>query len=365
MKIIYFYYLLLLLLPSFGIASDLDSTNGSWNIQLRIDYGFIIAHRPQLEPLQEKHIKGFEITLARVSDGNHDWQNIFNYPDFGITIACFDLGSPTHLGNGIAAYPFVDFPLGNKSKKGLHFRYGMGLGYIEKKFNSYDNFKNAAIGSHLNGVIHFDLHIEKKLSHRFGLEVGAGITHFSNGSFSIPNLGINIATINLAIHHSFGKNSAVLRRQIPPVNKKPEIHIFAGGFLKKIIPPLGKTFFAFTLSAMRFKPINLKSAWGLGSDIFFDNSISERINSKEGKEATNINNFRAGIHGAYHLTVGKMGIMFNMGFYLYNALKNDGNIYHRICLRYYLKKTFICLNLKTHFARADFIELGYGFRLIK
>lgn len=360
----YFFYLPLLLLSSFLKASDRDSTNGSWNIQLRGDYGFIIAHRPQLELLQEEHVKGFEITLARASSGNRDWQNIYNFPDYGITLAVFDLGSPTYLGKGLAVYPFVDFPLGKNSGR-LHFRYGMGLGYVEKIFNSHDNFKNAAVGSHLNGIIHFDLHYEKKLSHHSSLELGTGITHYSNGSISMPNLGINIATLNLAFHHSFGNNTALIHQSIPLKDKKAELHVYAGGFYKKIIPPLGKTYFAFVVSAMRFKPINQKSALGIGADIFYDNSISVRIERKEEKEVKEINNFRAGIYGAYHLTVGKMGIMFNMGYYLYNAFKNDGNIYHRICLRYYFKKTFICLNLKTHYARADFIELGFGYRFSK
>ena len=57
--------------------------------------------------------------------------------------------------------------------------------------------------------------------------------------------------------------------------------------------------------------------------------------------------------------------MFNMGHYLYNGWKDDGNIYHRICLNYYFEKLFICLNLKTHYARADMVELGVGYRIKK
>ena len=365
LKIKHFLYLTFLLNSSFVIASGNDSTNGLWNIQFRGDYGFVIAHRPQLEPLQEEHVKGFEISLARASTGNRDWQNIYHFPDYGITFAGFDLGSPSHLGKGIVVYPFIDFPLGKNNHGGLHFRYGMGLGYVEKIFNAYDNFKNAAVGSHINGVIHFDLHFEKLFLRNSTMEIGAGITHFSNGSYSMPNLGINVATLNFAIHHSFKKNVALIHREILTVNKRPELHVYAGGFTKKIIPPLGKTYFAATLSAMRFKRINRKSAWGIGADIFYDNSISPRINRDEVNKSKEINNFRAGIYGAYHLQVGKMAVMFNMGFYFYNAYTDDGNIYHRICLRYYLEKTFICLNLKTHYARADFIELGFGFRFIK
>ena len=153
---------------SIGAIHLIDSTNGNWNLKLRGDYGFIIAHRPQLVPLQEAHVKGFEISVAKISSGEKEWQSKYLFPDYGITLAGFDLGSTSYLGKGIAAYPFIDFPLGKKSAGGLHFRFGMGLGYVGKTFDPKDNIKNAAIGTHLNGVIHFDLHFEKKISKRSG-----------------------------------------------------------------------------------------------------------------------------------------------------------------------------------------------------
>jgi hypothetical protein len=358
----YLFYISLFFYSAQLYAEERELTNGKWNLQLRFDYGFIIAHRPQLEPVQEEHVKGFEISFEKFSTGLQDWQRIYNYPGYGLTIAGFNLGSPDKLGKGICAYPYVDFPLGKSSSGGLHFRYGMGIGYVEKIFDEKTNQKNSAIGSHINGVIHFDLHVHQKLSPQTFLEFGAGITHFSNGSFSMPNLGINIATANVALRHAFGDRLPIIRNPLPVHLKTREIHLYAGGFYKKIYPPNGRSFFAGTLSGMYFKKYSLRSAWGIGADLFYDNSISYRIETMEGTETNFADNIRQGIYGAYHLTVGKVGVMFNMGFYLYNPWKDDGNAYHRICLRYYMEKTFICLNLKSHYARADFIELGFGYR---
>ena len=184
-------------------AQNADSTIGKYSWSVRGDYGFLIAHRPTLQPLQERHIPGFEISLAKISSGAKEWERDFLNPNRGITLAFFDLGSRDKLGSGIAVYPYIDFPLSTKKDGRLIFRYGIGLGWVEKTFNSETNIKNAAIGSHLNGIIHFDLHFEKRLSALSILEIGAGITHYSNGSYSIPNLGINIATFNLAYIRSF------------------------------------------------------------------------------------------------------------------------------------------------------------------
>lgn len=120
-----------------------------------------------------------------------------------------------------------------------------------------------------------------------------------------------------------------------------------------------------TLSGLWFKPVNLKSAFGAGADIFYDNSISARIDALGEVTSEPINNYRFGIYGSYQLSAGQLALVFNMGYYLYNAWDNDGNIYHRLGLRYYFEKIFLCMNLKTHYARADFIELGGGIRFIK
>jgi hypothetical protein len=360
----YFIRIIILFFPAYTHASLPDSTSGTWNLSLRGGYGFIIAHRPALEPLQQAHVKGFEMTLARPTFGKKDWENFFHFPDYGITLAAFDLGSPQHLGTGIALYPFVDFPLGQSPGQGLHFRYGMGLGYVEKIFDATDNIKNAAIGSHVNAVIHFDLHYEKKLSPRSALEMGAGITHYSNGSYSLPNLGINIATANLALRRSFGTNIARVSRPALPFSRNPQLLFHLGGFLKKVYPPLGKNYFAGALSGLYLKPVNAKSTFGGGLDVFYDPSISARIDRLGEKRPKAADDFRPGLYGAYHFSLNHIGLMFNMGYYLYNGWKDDGNIYHRICLNYYFEKIFLCMNLKTHYARADMVELGIGYRII-
>jgi hypothetical protein len=366
LEVLILFHFLILFYPFHALCiSNTDSTNGTWNLQIRTDYGFIIAHRPALEPLQEEHVKGFEITISRQGFGKNDWENNFNFPSYGITVAAFDLGSKDKLGSGIALYPFINFPLGKKTGQGLYFRYGMGLGYVEKIFNRTDNFKNAAIGSHFNEAVHFDLHYEKRISERSDLELGAGITHFSNGAFNLPNLGINIATINLAYRLAFGDKRPFIHREIQKVNKNSSILIHAGGFSKSIYPPLGKHYFAAVISSMYFKPISHKSAWGLGLDLFYDNSISARIDKLGLRKSKSIDDFRPGVYGAYHLSIHKIGLMFNMGYYLYNGWKDDGNIYHKICVNYYFKKIFLCLNLKSHYARADMIELGVGYRITK
>lgn len=353
------YLILFFLFPFIGFAQETDSITGKYFLSAQMAGGFIIAHRPALVPLQEGHVKGFEISVAKKRNGEHQWEQDFLFPETGLSLSVFDLATDK-LGLGIALYPYLDFPL--TSKGHLHFRYGMGIGYIEKIFEKDENYKNAAIGSHWNGVIHFDLHYESPLNKKWMLQLGSGITHFSNGSLKMPNLGINIAHFNLGVKKSFGQAKLSRKPTGEKIDRSAYNAIFIAGGMKKVYPPYGVPYYIASITGQHFMPLARKSFWGMGADVIYDNSLSARLRDLKNENATSADNFRAGIHGAYLLQVGSLGLQFNMGFYLHNQWKDDGNFYHRIGMRYDLKKYFLLVNLKTHYARADYFETGIGYR---
>ncbi len=342
-----------------------DSTRGSSGFEIKTNYGFLIVHRPVLEILQEKHAYGLELSYIKPADGSKSFQEKFLFPDVGWTLAWFNLGNQNRLGSGFALFPFVNFPLHLKKDWRLHFRYGVGLGYIEKKFDTKENVKNSAIGTHINGVMHFDIHIEKEISQQTLIELGVGLTHYSNGSTGIPNLGINMAMANLGVIHYFGEKNLIRKNAANLISRKSEIQLFAAGAFKKIYPPLGKTYNAGTISFTYLHPIRTKSSWGIGAEIFYDNSLEERLLRVDKTGTGNSDNFRPGIYGSYEVRLGHIGILVNMGVYPYTKWKGDGNFYHRIGSRYYFNKLFLLMNLKTHFAKADFIEWGLGYTFEK
>lgn len=346
-------------------AQEVSPTKGTWGIRVAGAYGFLIAHRPVLVPLQEAHISGAELSLQFPQRGIHAWEEDFRYPDKGFSLAYFNLGSNDKLGFGLALYPYINFPLGKKNDWNLFFRFGSGLGYVEKVFDAKENIKNAAISSHLNGIIHLGLHITKQTGPSSECESGISLTHFSNGSTLTPNLGINVFCANIAWIRYFGTKST----RLTGIPRKPALRssqtVSVGAAVKKILPPSGKTFYAGTLSWQRLQAISAKSSWCIGADLFYDNSLQERISRETEGTGRRRDNFRPGIFGGWQLNTGPLGLQFNVGFYPYTRFKGDGFIYQRICLKYYLDKVVINLNLKSHFARADFVEAGVGIRLFK
>ncbi|MFM8431463.1 MAG: acyloxyacyl hydrolase [Bacteroidota bacterium] len=350
-------------------AADTDSASGKtenndWGMEIAGSYGFLIAHRDALMPLQQEHLISLEGSLFRSSDGSKKWERAFLFPEKGIHFSWIRPGSSERLGNAFAIYPYLDFPLKNGSGRHLWLRYGMGLGYIEKTFNPSDNYRNVAIGSHLNGVIHFGLKYRIQSGKSSSIDLGIQLTHFSNGSVRIPNLGINLPAASVSYRMGGRTPKSYLEKDSGIVKRPASISIMTAIGFKEVYPAEGPLYHAATLSTTYFFGSSRKSEWGIGADLFYDNSLSVRNGQLNG-DSSKVADFRAGIHGAWSMQISKISLLFNMGFYPYTVFKSDGNFYHRIGLRYDFGKIFACMQLKTHYARADYIEWGIGMNIIR
>lgn len=352
-----------LLLFSIAYSQQPVSMPGNQAFTASFHHGFIIAHQPSMIHLQQQHVNGFEISWQKIPRDSSGWRNTFGFPWLGVTYMNLDLGNPVELGKGHALLPTISFPLLAKHPLQLVFRFGWGLGYIQKPFNTTDNYKNLAIGSKLNSSIHAALVFRVPATSRFQVSGGLAFTHFSNGASSLPNLGLNVPTVHAGLHYIAGNPVSRTRRPDPPKREGVEYSVAVVAGVKDIYPPEGKRYVPVNLLLNAIKDVTVKSMLGLGADLGIDNSMQMRMEEedREGFKSA----FRFGIHATYGLHVGHVHGLFQTGTYLYNPLKLDGNIYSRLAFRYYVsRKVFVCFNLKSHYAKADYFEggIGYAFR---
>ena len=73
---------------------------------------------------------------------------------------------------------------------------------------------------------------------------------------------------------------------------------------------------------------------------------------------------KPGVHVLHQLRFSRLSLVTQLGFYIYAKDKSDGPIYDRLAIQYKLNNN-ILLNvaLKTHFAKADFVEWGIGYSI--
>ncbi|MFH1320549.1 MAG: acyloxyacyl hydrolase [Bacteroidota bacterium] len=348
-----------------------EDTGTSFNknhlvIGTKAHYGFIIAHRDNMAHLVKGHVPGFEVNLSKQTYGNESWQQLYNYPTIGLSFIHVNLGNPEQFGNGNGIFGYINFPIIIARRFMFNYRFGSGAGIVDKPFDREFNYKNNAIGSHLNILMHILLESKWKVSRNLLLTAGIGFTHFSNGAFKVPNLGINIPTVNIGASYQIGslaQQSDFIKDSLHEKGGKIEYSVVTAFSVKEIHPPGGPKYPVYTLSGNITKPVGRKRRFGIGLYMFYDGSNIETFNSDTSNTFTEKKSefIRTGIHFSHDLVIGKLTAITQMGVYLYTKLKNDGSLYHRFAYRYQLSKhLFICLALKTHWAKADYMEFGMG-----
>jgi len=133
---------------------------------------------------------------------------------------------------------------------------------------------------------------------------------------------------------------------------------------------VGSDQFAFYIASFYAdKRVNKFSAFQLGTDAFFSNFLKNHIAFKSvafpeeqvsGKEDYR----RVGVFAGHELFINKLSFVTQLGYYVYYPFDFEGRIYIRAVLkRYFSKKFFVNVAIKSHGAKAEAIEFGLGLRL--
>lgn len=344
-------------------TTNAQETKNTLGVGANYHYGFISPHNVLVNEIIKEHTQMYQLDFFKETTGKNQWEQYYNYPRIGVSAVFINSGNPESLGNMYGVFPYIDFPL-NQWKITWDFKFGAGLGFVEKPFDRTDNYKNLVIGSHLNALIYADTHWEFQLSKRIKTSLGVALTHFSNGSLKRPNLGINIFSAHYGFSYNFGNKENIVAKN-DEIREKKFSHVVLGTFgLKEVDPIGGRKYMVYNASYNLLRTITNKSTIGVGVDFFYNTSLEPLIVRLQHEDLGKLGNLCIGLSGIYALEMGKVSLMFQTGFYGYKNYKSDANIYTRIGTRYRLNdKIFFNLGLKTHFFVADFIEYGIGYQL--
>jgi len=359
-------FLLSILLFSSSIVAQ-NNEQAFYNnliIGTKVHYGFVISHHKYMEHLTNSHFPAFEINFNKQTYGNKLWQQLYHYPVIGIGYWHSDLGNSTILGKADAIFPYINFILKRQSNFTMNFRFGLGFGWLNERFARFENYKNIAISSHLNGYVNLNYKLEWEFN-RFFFSTGIGLMHLSNCAYKMPDLGINVGTVNLGVSYKIDNSKReLIKKDLAPVKKLSEFYTIVSYGIKEIYPPCGKKYSEYNISLNYSKILSHKNKILAGIDLFYDESNIEILK----RDSIDIKNkysiIKPGVNVGYGLFFSKTSFIIQTGVYIYAKEKSDGLFYHRFALRHDISKHFIInLSLKTHFARADCMEFGIGYRL--
>jgi hypothetical protein len=344
------------------------------------NFGFIVPHTKQMTHLIQGHSLGFHTYLFKKLH-THAWHHAYNHPEHGIDVTYIYTGNPQQLGHQLALSYLLNLPLHRKKiglsknddRKPFHNWLGLGLGtgYSSKTWDLRDNHQAAVIGSHLNIALTLQYSVRAIQFKHAEIRSGLRITHFSNGAFQIPNLGTNnlglfVSYVPLSRESNekrlYKHNLDMLEISVPEYQRGFRYSLFAGVGLKEIQPPTRKKYPAYTLSALIENRLTYKSSLGLGADLFNNTSLKTIQQRLSNTTVIGSDVVQVGIAISYSLHLRDFELKMQQGIYLHDRFNLDGKFYNRFGLRYRMNNHwFAQLTLKTHFAKADYGEWGFGY----
>ena len=367
-KLQYKYCLIILGLTLFmkGFSQDVQlpavSEGYSFGVSSTFHQGAILPHRKIVSEIVGEATKSIELSFYKNTFGKKAWQQLHNYPRLGISFLGMDLGNEEKLGNAYGVFSFVELPSSHNRKISWNMKLGFGLGYIEKPFDRETNYKNVAIGSNFNALIYANSSWTLKISNQIKFSAGLSVVHFSNASSSVPNLGINILSLNSGFSYDFGEKELFLSKKIEKRPRKWMKSVRSTFGVKEINPAGGSKYFVSTYSFGMMKPRAPKSSVGFSADLFHNTSLDQAIADDSSSTSGSFNNFRLGVGGVYAFDFGKVSLAVELGGYLYSRFKKQGVIYSRLYTKFNATdKLFFTVGLKTHYFVADFPEFGIGY----
>ncbi|MCL1934283.1 MAG: acyloxyacyl hydrolase [Candidatus Azobacteroides sp.] len=340
-----------------------------WKIGGAVHVGKGIKHTTLMDPIIERSAVGGEIFLSKQTYGAYRWNAFFNYPEYGISYTFFDLGSPDYAGTAHCLFPYLNFHFfNNQSRMNLNLRTGVGLAYVEKIYDAETNPENFAFSTHLNIVLNAQLQGVYKMSNAWSLSAGVGIIHFSNGAYRMPNLGMNTVSLFTGVSRSFGKGNRYIasENKTNEKNKNWACTVFLLGGVKEINPIGGKKYFAGDFNVEITKKHLQYTRFGVSMDVTYDTSEYDCIIFQALPPVDRLKTTRIGISGGYEWLFGDFSLDLFLGTYLHESNPLYGRIYQRSSLRYPLSdRVKLSVTFRNHKGKADYIGLGFGYRLTK
>jgi len=332
--------------------------------------GNIALHNNDILHLIQGHPEGYILSWNKKTYGFNDWEQRYNYPDYGVSYSYQNMKSED-LGNVASLYTHYNFYFINRN---LMFRVGQGLAFADNPYDKEDNFRNIAYGSSILSSTYVMLNYKKeRIINRFGLQAGLSLLHYSNANFKAPNTSTNSITLNLGVTYNLDEEELVYQKTLDANDRKFTQPIkyniaFRTGLNESDIVDSGQFPF-YIFSGYADKRINRKSAFQLGTDVFFSKFLKELIyyqsvSFPEENVSGDEDYKRVGLFAGHELFVNKMSIITQLGYYVYYPFDFEGKSYFRVGLkRYFNGKWFGALTLKSHGAKAEAVEFGIGVRL--
>ena len=340
-----------------------QTTTKPWIYGGYVHGGFIISHSPFMRHLAVSHPTGFELNLQKQTTGKRNWHQLYQFPKIGYSLVYFDFHNPV-LGQAYAASSYINKTLVKTRKGELNYRLGLGIAYLTKVYDQEKNYKNSVASSSLNATLQTRFEYDYRVSPKLSVLAGLGLNHYSNGATQKPNLGINIPTLSFGLNYHTVSEVFTESQPLPEFSPEVFYTISTTAGIRQINALNPEKYLVQSVTVAGGKPLNRKSNFMLGAEIFFDRSLKiqqQTDTTLTGKPFPDTK--KVGLFLGHELLFGNLALETQLGYYVYRPYKAGTFYYERLGLKYaFTPHVFAALDLKIHGFAADVLEWRLGYR---
>jgi len=376
-------FVAILLLP----ATFLRAQNNFYETEVRM--GYVVKNYPVFPDLHGISWAG-SFRFGKQLDGSKVWHKYYRFPYLGLDIAAADLTNKKVLGRMYTVAPEMMFSqqLGNRLFAGEIL--AMGLAFFDKPFDAGNNAENTLIGSRITAAPHASLGLEYYLSPYWSAWMRVSVYHASNCHYQLPNLGVNIPSVSLAVRYHPHPAVILNKDQTPfTTDTKTHFNIRFGLGVNERGQSTGPTggpkrliYLTQCYLTKNLAPVNKLQA---GLEFTYNTGVYDTIHSANiYVKNQQIKSASAVFFLGHEFLLGHFSLSTQGGIFLYNPYKREmakrENVTDfkeqlktlfiaRLGFQYYFKdivlhhrnQLFAGIYVKTNFGQADFLDLGVGY----
>ena len=322
--------------------------------------GFLLAHRADIKNLAA-HNWGVEVSYE-LDRNNTNWGSHYRTPTIGFGALYCNFGSAI-TGHALGGIAHMKFGILRTEKVDVRLRMGAGIAYLTEKFDPYENRRNQAIGSNLNGTMQFGLLGHLNFLKKDYLEIGISITHYSNAAFKVPNLGYNIPSVTVRYGLGMGEGKPIEEsgEELPKWAYRGML--IYGKKQRNFAAP--QDFYNFGIQLRALYNLSEVKAWRMGIDYTMDKTYKYSEDPFYPLDSISFSQkSEIAVAGGFQWSFGKVDVIAEIGAYVYkpavlkNALSQRIGLVYRVTPHLSTQGT-----LRFHRGVADFFEIGLGYTL--
>jgi hypothetical protein len=322
-------------------------------------YGFIIPHTAEIEPVSHTNPFGFEISFNRLCTSYKSWKVYNRYNISGFQLSYFNYQNPEILGSAFVLTIFTEPIISFGERWLFSIKGGMGISYHTRVYDPDNNPLNEFFSTRVSFPLYLMARFKYRISRNLNFTLSGSYNHISNGAMHVPNYGMNFPTLLLGIEY--------FQKPLPRLNKVYTADHSRTSSQYLIIQTLtgykvvySEAEYTFGLHTRYTWQLRSHYALNAGAEIILDGGVKRMI-EVEKKE---VDYKRFAITAGQDFIFGKMSFTQYFGFYIYSPYEAKNMIYQKYELSYRFLPEFMAgVYLKAHSSEAELFGITFNYVL--